>query len=299
MRALGFQLVRAAPVRRDPAPTRWQYRWQRWMLRPLFRRIVRVGLPVALCSTAVGLWAFSPANRAAISATVADLRAGIENRPEFMVGSVAITGADQALTRAITGLTPVSFPVSSFQLDLEALHSDIAALSAVQQATVAIRPGGILTIDVTERVPVAVWRHTDGLRLIDADGVLTGMILDRADRADLPLIAGDGAIDVIAEALALFRTAAPVADRVRGLVRMGKRRWDLILDGEVRVLLPEENPGAALDHVLALHLSQGLFDRDIVAVDLRNPHRATVRLTSTAAGAIRNMTDISTEGAGN
>jgi cell division protein FtsQ len=234
-----------------------------------------------------------------MGASVAGIWAQIESRPEFMVSRLEISGADAALTRAIEELVPATFPVSSFQIDIAALQAQVAALSAVDAATVAIRPGGVLSVAVSERQPVAVWRQNDELRLIDADGVPTSMIIDRAARADLPLIAGDGAMEVIGEALALFDRAAPIADRVRGLVRMGKRRWDLILDGEVRVLLPETNPGAALDHMLALHMSEGLLDRDIVSVDLRNPVRPTLRLSSTAINAIKNVTDVAAEGTGN
>ena len=43
----GRQVPRQAHVRRDPAPTRWQYRMQRLWLTPVFRVLFRVGLPVA------------------------------------------------------------------------------------------------------------------------------------------------------------------------------------------------------------------------------------------------------------
>ncbi len=303
MRALGFRVVRegqGAPVRRDPAPSRLAYRWQRMMLRPLFRRIVRVGLPVAAVALGMGLWALSPANRATLSAQVATIRAEIVSRPEFMVSGIEILGADAALTQAVAGLVTVSFPVSSFDLDLDLLHADVSALSAVKSATVAIRPGGVLQVAVTERQPVAVWRHSDGLRLIDAEGVLTGMIMDRADRPDLPLIAGDGAMEVIGEALALFTAAEPVGERVRGLVRMGKRRWDLVLDRDQRILLPEQAPVAALEHVLALHQVQGLLERDVTVVDMRDTDRPTLRLGTSAVNALRNVVDVAAlEGAGN
>lgn len=272
--------------RRDPAPSRWHYRYQRLMLTPIFRATVRVGLPSFALVFAGGLWFSSEANRVQITTAVENLRAMIESRPEFMVSGMEIQGADIALASAISSSLDLSFPASSFDLDLAAIRSAVTDLTAVRDAVVRVRPGGTLLIEVDQRVPLAVWRYADGLRLIDADGVMTGMIAARSDRADLPLIAGDGARDSIGEALALFRAAAPIQDRVRGLVRMGARRWDLVLDRDQRILLPERNPVAALERVVALHEARDLLSRDVQVVDMRNEHRPTVRVGPMAVGSL-------------
>jgi cell division protein FtsQ len=276
-------------VKRDPAPTRWNYRYQRLMLTPMFRIGVRYGLPLAIVIGAGAIWYADDANRATFTGWIEAARDAIQERPEFIVDGMEITGAELALTAAITDLVKVEFPISSFNLDLDAIRRSVVELTAVAQATVRVRPGGTLEIAVVERVPVAVWRYTDGLRLIDEEGVMTGMILSRGDRADLPLIAGDGAKDVIDEALALFRAAAPVADRVRGLVRMGERRWDMVLDRDQRILLPADNPVAALERVMALHQAQDMLSRDITVVDMRIGTRPTIRLNQPALNVLRNI----------
>ena len=286
MRAL--TLRRPPALRRDPAPTLWSYRYQRLMLTPLYRLAFHVGLPAALVAAAVGAWCSSDANRAWVAAGIADLRTRIEERPEFMVTGMQVEGANAALRLAIDDLVTVAFPVSSWRLDLDAIRAEVISLTAVKDATVRVSPGGTLDILVTERIPVAVWRHSDGLRLIDADGVMTGMIADRADRADLPLIAGDGARDHIAEALSLFAAAGPIAPRVRGLVRMGERRWDMVLDRDQRILLPEEDPVAALYRVIALDQAQDMLARDLAVVDMRLAQRPTIRLSQPALADIRN-----------
>lgn len=284
-------VVTTAPdlrVRRDPAPTRWNYRYQRLMLTPTVRSGLRYGLPLAVVIGGAALWYANDANRAMVDGWIAAATDAIHERPEFVVTGLEVAGAEEALTGAITGLVTVDFPVSSFDLDLDAIRAAVAELTAVEQATVRVRPGGTLEIAVVERIPVAVWRYTDGLRLIDEAGVMTGMILSRGDRADLPLIAGDGAKDVILEALALFRAASPVSDRVRGLVRMGERRWDMVLDRDQRILLPEGDPVAALERVMALHQAQDMLSRDITVVDMRNGTRPTIRLNQPALNVLRN-----------
>lgn len=289
MRALGFRIVRAEDqVRRDPAPSRWHYRWQRMMLTPLFRLALRVGLPMALAFGAASLWLAQDSNRDRLAAAWNEALSTLQNRPEFRVSGMQVTGASPAVMAAVTDMVELAFPVSSFDIDLNGIRDQVAALTAVRDVSVGVRPGGMLEIAVEERRPVAVWRHGEALRLIDEDGVMTGMIASRSDRADLPLIAGDGAREVIDEALALFTAARPVAGRIRGLVRMGERRWDIVLDRDQRILLPETGAVAALERVIAWQAAQQLLDRDVLVVDLRDGDRPTLRLSETAVHVMHN-----------
>ena len=278
---------RLRPVR-DPAPSKWGYRWQRWMLTPGVRTGLRLGVPALVLGLVGTAWASNDANRAMILAQYDQIKATIQNRPEFMVTDLAITGADEELADTVAELLPVRFPVSSFDLDLEAMRAKVAALDAVKDVWVRVGDAGALEVGITPRQPVALWRTAEGLRMIDGDGVFSGDVAQRAERRDLPLIAGDGAKDNIAEALALFRTAAPVATRVRGLVRIGERRWDMVLDRGQRIQLPSDDPVAALARVIALHDGQDLLARDVLVVDMRNPGRPTVRLQQDAVAATRN-----------
>ncbi len=280
---------RGARAPHDPAPSRWGYRYQRLMLTPAFRVLLRVGLPVLLVVFVAGYWFSKEANRARFADAVAGIRASIEERPEFMVAAMSIEGADDALAAQVRAALPVSFPVSSFRLDLEAMRATVEDLAAVRGATVRVKPGGILDVDVVPRVPVALWRRADGLHLVDEEGVPIGTAAARADRPDLPLVAGEGADRAVAEALALLAVAGPLSDRVRGLVRMGDRRWDLVLDGGQRVLLPTQAPVPALERVIALEQAQDMLSRDISVVDMRHAARPTIRLNETALAALRGV----------
>ena len=275
--------------RRDPAPTVWGYRYQRLMLTPLFRAGLRIGLPAFVVVFLGGAWISSADNRAAVVGRYEAIKDQIHSRPEFMVTAMEIEGADVALASAITGTLDLDLPTSSFDLDLEELRDAVTALTAVRTAMVRVRPGGTLEVRVEQREPVAVWRYVDGLRLVDGEGVMTGMIEARSDRADLPLIAGDGAREATEEAMALFATARPIEDRVRGLVRMGERRWDMVLEGGQRILLPAEGAVAALDRVMALHQAQGMLDLDILVVDMRREDRPTIRLSPYGAETMRRL----------
>jgi cell division protein FtsQ len=70
---------------------------------------------------------------------------------------------------------------------------------------------------------------------------------------------------------------------------VGDRRWDLVLDRDQRVLLPETGAVAALERVIALDEAQQLFARDISLIDMRIPERPTVRVTPAGIAALQQI----------
>jgi cell division protein FtsQ len=294
-------LIRRRPtpdVPHDPAPSKLGYRYQRLMLTPGFRASVRIGVPILLIAVIVGSWFSKPENRALLDTKIAETVRGFQERPQFMVQSMNVTGGDDAVRAAVVELLPKDFPLSSFDLDLLDIRAEIEALDAVRSASVRVGPGGELQVDVSPRIPVALWRDGPVLRMIDADGVQSGTVVSRGDRPDLPLIAGDGAEQNIREALDLYAGAGPLRDRVRGLVRMGERRWDIVLDRDQRIMLPGDGAVAAFDRVIALDIAQDMLERDVTIVDMRNADRPTLRMNEDAAAALRRVST-TTDGAGN
>ncbi|GGD42590.1 cell division protein FtsQ/DivIB [Sinisalibacter lacisalsi] len=285
----------AAPVRRDPAPSRLRYRFHRLWLTPLYRSLMRVGVPTFLILTAMGWYFSNPTNRYAIAEKTAEFRRSIETRPEFMVKLMVIEGASPVVDKAIRELLPVDFPVSSFDLDLAGMQAVVAALDVVEAVDIHIRPGGVMQINISEREPALVWRAPGKLELIDASGHRVASVTERRARPDLPLVAGQGADAEAAEALALIRAAGPLGARLRGLVRVGERRWDMVLADGQMILLPEVSPVAALDQVLALDQAQDLLARNVTHIDMRTPQRPTLRLAEPAVEELRRIRSLSLE----
>lgn len=273
----------------DPAPSRWSYRVQRLWLTPLFRSVLRIGLPAFAVVAAGGWYISDPANVQRLQDGVSEIRRSIEDRPEFRVTLMSISGASPVLAEEIRATMAMDFPVSSFDLDLEDMRQRVEEIRAVAVADLRIRSGGELAISVTERRPSMIWQAREGLWLIDDTGERVAPLAARPDLDFLPVIAGDGANEAAAEALALFDAAVPLGDEMRGLVRMGERRWDLVLRDGTRILLPADEPAPALDRVLAANDAQELLARDILRVDLRDPSRTVLQLAPAALSELRRM----------
>lgn len=277
------------PARRDPAPSRLRYRLTRLWLRPGVRRAVNLGVPAVVGLLAAWTLMAQIDVKGQAVAAYEKARDAIIERPQFVITEIAVPDVSRDLAEQIRIAAFVHLPVSSLALDVGAVRERVESLAAVERARVRALASGVLEIRAIERIPVVVWRSRDGLELLDQNGVRVAEIDSRLRRPDLPLIAGDGAEGRVPEALALLAETAPVAERVRGLVRVGERRWDLVLDRDQVVKLPEADAGPALRRVMAMARGEDLLKRDVSVVDMRDPRRPMLRLTEHAISEIERL----------
>ena len=91
------------------------------------------------------------------------------------------------------------------------------------------------------------------------------------------------------EAIAIFKAAGALGPRLRGLVRIGERRWDAVLNEGPVVMLPAKGALDALAYVKALEQTpEKPLTKDVTAIDLRIPGRPTLRL---GPDALRSLHD--------
>ncbi|TBN47266.1 cell division protein FtsQ [Paracoccus sediminis] len=256
-------------------------------LRPLWRRTVRVGVPSFLIALTAGLWLADDDRRARLTGGVQQVIDKVQSREEFQIHTMTVEGASPVVDKALRAMLPVELPASSFDIDLAALRLQVMQLDAIESIDLRIKPGGILSAVVKEREPAVLWRHSRGIEILDRTGRRVASVTARDVRPDLPLIAGEGADLSVPEALSLIDAAGPILPRVRGLVRRGERRWDLVLDHGQKIMLPPEGSVIALQAAIALDRSQDMLGRDITTVDLRNPSRPVLRLGVDARNTIR------------
>ncbi|MGY9033864.1 MAG: cell division protein FtsQ/DivIB, partial [Rhodobacterales bacterium] len=178
----------------DPAPSLLSYRMQRLWLTPLFRALVRVGLP-AVAIVGLGWMFLSQAeNRDYLRGLLQEAQVSVQNQPVHQLQTLTIEGASPLLAEKIRAQFGNLFPISAFELDLEGMRDWIEKIPSVERAAVITSTGRLLSVQVTEIQPEFIWRSVEGLHLISPDGELLRRVSQRADFAHLPLIAGEGAI---------------------------------------------------------------------------------------------------------
>ena len=284
LRAPARRPAARAEARRGPGPSKLSYRLARAWAKPMVRNVVLVYLPIAVLALAGWRVAAHDEWRGAVREKAHALVERIAARPEFAVRGVEVTGGSAALTADVRRVLAVRAGMSSLRLDVERLRHRVEGLSAVERATVRFDSQGTLRVRVVERIPVALHRRIDDvLVLIDRTGVEVGPAGARADHPDLPLVLGRGAPARVDEALRLLTAAPEIQPRLRALVRVGERRWDIVLDRDMVIRLPAADSLEALSRVMALHYGEELLDRDLAVIDMRVPERPALRMTPEAA----------------
>jgi len=272
---------------KDPAPSRMAYKAQRFILSPIYRRLIRIGLPVGALFFATGVVVTNPQHQEQLHDAMTHMREHIETRPEFMVNFLTIEGARDDLASEIRAIFPYDLPASTFEMDLAFLKDSIRALPAVEDVDLSLTKSGRLEARVTERRPVLLWHLEDSLWQIDQHGVKLKQVEPLLSNITLPVVAGEGADAALPEAMELFATASPMSDHIQALVRIGARRWDVLLTQDRRILLPADDPKQALEQALAVHLAHDAFDRDITVFDMRLIDRPTLRMGANAHHALK------------
>jgi cell division protein FtsQ len=151
----------------------------------------------------------------------------------------------------------------------------LESLPRIASAEVDRRLPGTITVRIVERAPIAIWQRQGKMMLIDKDGVILGD-QNLADYGALPRVVGEGAAKPASEVLDSLATEPELAKRVTACIRIGERRWDLKLDNNIDVKLPETGEDAAIHKLAELEAKNGLLEHDVVAIDLRLPGKLIV-----------------------
>jgi cell division protein FtsQ len=200
------------------------------------------------------------------------------------IEEIRITGQSRTAELDILRRLEIGTFPSLVTFDLDAAKGRLETLPWVAEAALRKLYPSDLNVVIRERRPFAVWQDGGTLWLIDETG---HPITDAVDAryARLPMVVGKGAAARIGEFVALTVGAPAIAARTRAGVLVGERRWTLVLDSGVAVMLPEQDARAALAAVARLDAEHGLLSRAIAAVDLRDPGRVVVRLDAAGAAA--------------
>ena len=271
----------------DPAPSRIAYRIMRLMLIPRLRLIFTLGFPSLLifCATLglfinINVWEN-------ISAIKKDLKLAFVERPEFMIKVASIDGSSDELANEIREILPLDFPVSYFDLDIKYLHKVVNEIPAVASAAIKISVGGVLQINVTEKSPAFIWRKDNVMSVIDETGSFIRIANSRVDYPKLPLVVGEAANLAVSEISSLMQANEYFKDHVRAFIRVGERRWDLILENNVRIMLPQREFLAAFDRLMLMNEAGSLLSGRLSNIDMRLVVRPTVRVDTVSVDPLK------------
>ena len=159
----------------------------------------------------------------------------------------------------------------------------VERISWVRRAHIERRWPDTIYIALDERKPLAFWQKNNSLVLIDKQG--EEISTDHIERfKGLIVLIGENAPENASDFLMDLSAEPLLYDRTKVGRWIEDRRWNLTLDNKIIVKLPEEDVGFALRRLATIQKEEGVLDKDIKAIDLREPDRIVVR---TRPGAIQ------------
>ncbi|WP_321339210.1 cell division protein FtsQ/DivIB [Breoghania sp.] len=195
----------------------------------------------------------------------------------FSIKAIELSGQRETTEFEILEELEIPNGASLLLFDVAAARSRLQRNPWVEDVSIQKFYPGTLKVSLSEREPFALWQRGKIVSIIDHDGnVITDEVRERY--AGLPLVVGHGAQKLAPEMLNTLDKQPDLRSRVRALVLIAERRWNLVLENQVTVRLPEEGVDEALAYLVRLDREKGLLSRAITAVDLRLKDRIVVKL---------------------
>jgi cell division protein FtsQ len=196
----------------------------------------------------------------------------VSARSGFILRTVIIEGQQNILQADIEDAIGVKKGAPLFAARISDIRSKLEDNPWVKTALVERRMPETLYIAIVERKPMAIWQFQQKLYLIDEEG--NRISKDNIEKFNqLYHVVGVDA-NVYAKSLIDDLERHPgIANRLVSAVRYGGRRWNLNLEQDITVKMPENGFNVAYDYLSALNQKEKLFGQNYKMLDLRDPEK--------------------------
>lgn len=210
----------------------------------------------------------------------------------FSINDIVVEGRHYADKNEVLTAMQAHRGMPILSVDRAAMLQRLEKMPWLAAVTIERRLPHTLYVRVHERQPLARWQYQNRVQVIDMEGKPLPPAAPR-DFAQLPLVVGEGAAENAIDLLASLASYPKIKQVLRAAVRVGSRRWDLILEPGVTAKLPEGQEAEGLKRLADLIEEQQILTRDVTGIDLRADDRWVVERApgsnggnaKTAAGA--------------
>ena len=194
----------------------------------------------------------------------------------FVVSKILVDGrietSREDLLRALS--LKSGAPILTFNTKLARIR--VEALPWVQEVIIKRQLPDVIHLSLLERRPLALWQRNGAFSLIDEIGELIPLA-DVSAYANLVVLIGKDAPSNVKSLFKVLAKQPQLAERVTAAVRVGGRRWNLHLNSQIEVLLPEKDINAAWAHLATLYGKYRQLFNKLETIDLRLTDRVVVK----------------------
>jgi cell division protein FtsQ len=198
----------------------------------------------------------------------------------FQVKTIKIIGMQKTPQNILQNATMLKKGDHILNQDIILMKDRIEQIDWVKKATVTRTFPDTVTIYIEERTPIALWKQSNKYYLVDSEGVVIKS--NQIEKyAHLPLVSGEGAAQHIDKTLDVLKHFPDLKKKIKSMIRIRNRRWDIILFKSFVVKLPEDIRTITALETALTQLGKLLNQKRITAeskgyIDLRIPGKIIV-----------------------
>ncbi len=200
-------------------------------------------------------------------------------RMGFSVDDILLEGRQRVQKEEISKALDIKLGESILKFDPWAAKVRLEKIPWIRSSLVERRLPNLIYIRLSERHPIARWRHGHSINLIDDQGAVINLNKKTSHKKDdslipqeftnLPLFIGENAQEKASDFLKLVSSFPVVLKHLTASSLVGGRRWNIYLDKTIEVRLPELEVKEALEVLTRFEKQDLIFARDVKMIDLR------------------------------
>lgn len=244
---------------------------------------------IILTLLCIGSWIYFSGTLGKIADTVSSKYHEIAVNHGFSVQNIPVTGRNNVKSEDLLAALDVNKGDSILSFDPVKAHKAIKEIPWVKSVVITRILPDTIYVKLEERVPVFIWKKNrddkSEYALYDESGFLLSD-QDVKSYGDFPVLYGEGATEKASEFFSFLENSEFISQRMKYGELIANRRWNITLNNNLIIKLPETKVKEALMIIENNHRNHKLLDKDIYEIDLRNPDKMIVRPKRGSAGNI-------------
>lgn len=185
--------------------------------------------------------------------------------------SISADQSDKDLS-AIVAAATIAPNTRTYSIDLDVLNERVSKVPGVKKSAVRRMPNGNISVRVALHRAVALWTDGQNFFPLSADGTIVNKPTDVRDASHV-VFRGKLPNDITQ----ITNVAHNLVGDLDYMEWIENRRWNMYTNGGITIMLPEENPVAAIGTLISLNNNHNILDKDIKLIDMRDSARILVK----------------------
>lgn len=187
----------------------------------------------------------------------------------MVLENVLIDGHHNLSTSEVAATLNADVGTPILSIDLDKVRETLTKNEWVKNAVIERRLPNTIYVKITEREPIAIWQNDKKLYLVDESGsIITPSDISKFANL-LHIVGSDAPLHIASLKLDLDSDEA-LKKRIISVVRYGERRWNILLEQDITVKMPENGFAKAYKYLSKLNENNKLFDHNYKVIDLRD-----------------------------